>query len=186
MDGSSILIMFVFVIMGVIYVTQKIQRALQDKEELKYVYKSSISEQRSKYLSDVFGIRKWHCDELTFDGYNFNFIDRVVHYEDIASISRLNSQTVEIHNQDLPHYSYWLHQRVDGGPDRRYSYNYKVRKSNKMLLLVQKKDGSSFNTTIYGNYIDSETSLDALNKFLNSPSRAMRPKVPDLQPGYKN
>jgi hypothetical protein len=82
----------------------------------------TVSPDRAEFLSELFGLTSDDCERLSFDGHEFRFPSPVP-YSSFRAARLGDGRLVVTRDESIMTSQTWLHTRVDGGPDRRFSHN---------------------------------------------------------------
>jgi hypothetical protein len=132
------------------------------------IFHGVIPEDRAKFFQETFGLTVDEMGQFHFDGCLFH-VGNGVPYWELKSITCTEVRDVSVVNSQLPHTSSWQHERVNGGPDRRYKNNAITRTSRRFQLLFVA--ASEYRFVIYSqpsSYYASKVNdaLQKINKFL--------------------
>ncbi len=130
------------------------------------LFKGRVSKIRSRFLHDVFDLTVDDYKLLHFDGYTFHFRERYS-YKEFSSVYRSESISTKVTDARIPHHAAWRHRRVNGGPDRRYSYNPRIMTSYICNVYFEGEVSYKLSTYCLGNYSVDET-LDKITKLFES------------------
>lgn len=97
-------------------------------------FSEPIDEYRLIALHRLFDLSEAECRQIRFDGGEFRHRTNAP-YRFVTRIRVVSSANVEATHADQPHRKTWLHRRVGGGPDRRYSFNPETRTTTRVEII---------------------------------------------------
>lgn len=105
-------------------------------------FDSNISEPFWRLLFDNFQISKRDIKALRFDGVYFH-ASRKIKVQDVTHLTLRKCGKVRVFNDTLPCSIRFRFSRIDGGPDRRHSNNWRIMESQKYIIRLHgKKSGA--------------------------------------------
>jgi hypothetical protein len=150
-------------IWAIVYTIRSLARSSQYAAEDRTIFVGSITESHAHFLKETFGLTEEELKQLHFDGYCFHFNEKQPCTKFIT-VSWVSVQDVTVVNSKLPHSTSWRYERVNGGPDRRYSNNPMTMTSRRFTLHFS--GAADYILTIYGRsyWNNIQETLDKFNR----------------------